>query len=150
MIEANVVELGIWFYDEGYQDQARYTQDLKLYRLGAQVDLVIPPHGYEMTQGFHSFDHPVRIDSFQPHGHLRMRAASLEIFYPQTGRTEPISPGLELERDVAPQSHIRAGCCAAGSDRCGARVETVVRQYCTEPVQPGSGSMGHGREPYRG
>ena len=91
MIEANVVELGIWFYDEGYQDQARYTQDLKLYRLGAQVDLVIPPHGYEMTQGFHSFDHPVRIDSFQPHGHLRMRAASLEIFYPQTGRTEPIS-----------------------------------------------------------
>jgi hypothetical protein len=44
-----------------------------------------------MTQGFHTFDHPVRIDSFQPHGHLRMNAASLEIFYPETGRTEAIS-----------------------------------------------------------
>ena len=47
--------------------------------------------GYAMTQGFHSFDHPVRLDSFQPHGHLRMNAASLEIFYPETGVTEPIS-----------------------------------------------------------
>jgi len=91
MIKDNVVELGIWFYDEGYEREARYTQDLRLYRLGPQGDLIIPPHGHQMTQGFHSFDHPVRIDSFQPHGHLRMRAASLEIFYPETGRTEPIS-----------------------------------------------------------
>ena len=44
-----------------------------------------------MTQGFRSFDHPVRIDSFQPHGHLRLVSASLEIFYPKTGRTEVIS-----------------------------------------------------------
>jgi hypothetical protein len=44
-----------------------------------------------MTQGFKSFDHPVRIDSWQPHGHLRMNAASIEIFYPETGRTEQIS-----------------------------------------------------------
>ena len=44
-----------------------------------------------MVEGFHSFDHPVRIDSFQPHGHLRMNAASLEVFYPETGITEPIS-----------------------------------------------------------
>ncbi len=91
VIENNVVELGIWFYEEGYEKKARYKQDLRLYRLGAQGDLIVPPHGYEMTQGFHSFDHPVRIDSFQPHGHLRMRAASLEIYYPETGRTEPVS-----------------------------------------------------------
>ena len=44
-----------------------------------------------MTQGFHSFDHPVRIDSFQPHGHLRMNAASLEVFNPKNGRSTPIS-----------------------------------------------------------
>jgi hypothetical protein len=37
-----------------------------------------------MTQGFHSFDTPVRIDSFQPHGHLRLVGKSLEIFYPET------------------------------------------------------------------
>jgi mono/diheme cytochrome c family protein len=90
VLEDNVVELGIWLHPEGYEKVAKYKQDLRLYRL-AHGDLIVPPHGTTMTQGFHSFDHPVRIDSFQPHGHLRMRAASLEIFYPQTGRTEPIS-----------------------------------------------------------
>jgi hypothetical protein len=90
IIEDNVVELGVWFRDEG-PGETKYEQDLKLYRMGPQTDLVIPPNGYQMTQGLHSFDHPVRLDSFQPHGHLRMRAASLEIYYPATGRTEPIS-----------------------------------------------------------
>ena len=90
MIEDNVVEIGIWLQPEGFAKTARFKQDLKLYRLN-QGELVIPPHGTAMTQGFHSFDHPVRIDSFQPHGHLRMRAASLEIYYPATGRTEQIS-----------------------------------------------------------
>ena len=91
MIRDNVLELGLWLHPEGYEAQAKYKQDLKQYQISPQDDLVIPPNGYAMTQGFHSFDHPVRIDSFQPHGHLRMNAASLEIFYPETGRTEPIS-----------------------------------------------------------
>jgi hypothetical protein len=95
MIEDNVVEIGLWFHDENYQDvNDVYNQDLRLYPLREGYEnghLIIPPHGYTMTQGFHSFDHPVRIDSFQPHGHLRMNAASLEIFYPETGRTEQIS-----------------------------------------------------------
>lgn len=91
MIKDNVVEIGLWLHPEGYEQQAQYKQDLKLYQISPQEDLVVPPNGYAMTQGFQSFDHPVRIDSFQPHGHLRMRAASLEIFYPETGRTEPVS-----------------------------------------------------------
>ncbi|MCH7671947.1 MAG: hypothetical protein IIB72_07240 [Proteobacteria bacterium] len=91
IIEDNVVEIGLWLHPEGYEEQAQYKQDLKLYQISPQDDLVIPPNGYQMTQGFHSFDHPVRIDSFQPHGHLRMNAASLEIFYPATGKTEQIS-----------------------------------------------------------
>ena len=91
IIEDNVVEIGLWLHPEGYEEVAPYKQDLRLYQISSQAELVIPPHGYQMTQGFHSFDHPVRIDSFQPHGHLRMNAASLEIFYPKTGRTEQIS-----------------------------------------------------------
>ena len=95
IIEDNVVEIGLWFHDEGYEaEDDVYKQDLNLYPLREGYEngqLVVPPHGYAMTQGFHSFDHPVRIDSFQPHGHLRMNAASLEIFYPETGRTEQIS-----------------------------------------------------------
>ena len=91
IIKDNVVEIGLWLHPEGFAEQAQYKQDLKLYQISPQDDLVIPPNGYHMTQGFHSFDHPVRIDSFQPHGHLRMNAASLEIFYPATGKTEQIS-----------------------------------------------------------
>ena len=88
VVKDNVVDLGIWLHPVGYQ--AKITQDLASYQLD-QGDLFIPPHGTSMTQGFHSFDHPVRIDSFQPHGHLRMNAASLEIFYPETGKTELVS-----------------------------------------------------------
>ena len=95
VIEDNVVEIGLWFHEEGYGDQEDvYKQDLRLYALREGYEnghLIVPPNGYAMTQGFHSFDHPVRIDSFQPHGHLRMNAASLEIFDPKTGRTTPIS-----------------------------------------------------------
>ncbi len=91
----NVVELGIWFHDEDYEETEQpYRQDLRAYQMREGYEngnLIVPPHGYTMTQGFHSFDHPVRIDSFQPHGHLRMNAAALEIFYPETGRTEQIS-----------------------------------------------------------
>ncbi len=95
VIENNVVEIGLWFHDDDFiEETSPYKQDLKLYPLRSGYEggeLIVPPHGYTMTQGFHSFDHPVRVDSFQPHGHLRMNAASLEIFYPETGRTEQIS-----------------------------------------------------------
>ena len=95
IIEDNVVEIGLWFHDDDYiETEQPYKQDLRNYRIREGYEnghLIIPPNGYVMTQGFHSFDHPVRIDSFQPHGHLRMNAASLEIFYPETGRTEQIS-----------------------------------------------------------
>ena len=89
IIKDNVVEIGLWFHEPDFE--SKYKQDLSLYRLGDQADIVIPPNGYYMTQGFKSFDHPVRIDSWQPHGHLRMNAASLEIFHPATGRTDEIS-----------------------------------------------------------
>ena len=91
MIKDNVVEIGLWLYSAEESKELTYKQDLKLYRIGDQNDITIPPNDYYMTQAFHSFDHPVRIDSWQPHGHLRMNAASFEIFYPETGRTEAIS-----------------------------------------------------------
>ena len=89
-IEGNIVELGIWLHPADYEWE--YKQDLNSYsaqRSGGE--LVMPPHGTAMTTGYHSFDHPVRIDQFQPHGHLRLLHASLEVFYPETRRTEVIS-----------------------------------------------------------
>jgi len=88
VIEGNIVDLGIWLHPVDYEYD--YKQTLSLYGI-REGELVMPPHGTTMTQGFHSFDHPVRVDSFQPHGHLRLRSASLEFFYPKTGRTEIIS-----------------------------------------------------------
>ena len=88
VIEGNVVDLGIWLHPADYEYD--YKQTLSLYGI-REGELVMPPNGTTMTQGFHSFDHPVRVDSFQPHGHLRLRSASLEFFYPKTGRTEIIS-----------------------------------------------------------
>ncbi|MDR0786494.1 MAG: cytochrome c [Gemmatimonadota bacterium] len=105
------VEIGIWLYPEDFKPETLYQQTLALYGLqGGDFD--IPPHGKLMTQGFHSFDHPVRIDSFQPHGHLRLTSMSLETFDPRAGRREMVSmvshwnPGWHLshiyEDDVAP------------------------------------------------
>jgi mono/diheme cytochrome c family protein len=89
VIEDNVVELGIWLHPADYEYE--YRQDLVSYNfMEGQRELLLPPNSGFMTQGFRSWDHPVRIDSFQPHGHLRLRSASLEVFYPKTGRTEII------------------------------------------------------------
>jgi mono/diheme cytochrome c family protein len=84
------VSVGIWYHDEDFDGEAAYPQDLRSYGLqGGDFD--IAPHGKLMTQGFHSFDHPVRLDSWQPHMHLRGVAMSIEVFSPETGRREVLS-----------------------------------------------------------
>ena len=89
-VKDDVVELGIWFYPKDHR--AKYKQDLKLYTLLMKGgELEIPPHGTAMTQGFHTFKTPVRIDSFQPHGHARLAGMTAEIFYPDTGKLEMVS-----------------------------------------------------------
>jgi mono/diheme cytochrome c family protein len=103
VVEDNVVDMGIWLWPADYQYE--YKQDLALYPIRAGGELVMKPHGTAMMQGFRTFDHPVRIDSFQPHGHLRLRSASLEILYPETGRIEVISM-ISNWSAVWHQSHI--------------------------------------------
>jgi hypothetical protein len=84
------VSVGIWYHDEDFDEEAAYPQDLRSYALqGGDFD--IPPHGTLMTQGFHSFDHPVRLDSWQPHMHLRGVAMSIEVYDPETRRRRTIS-----------------------------------------------------------
>ena len=87
------VSVGIWYHDEedNFDEDSSYKQDLRAYNLSGRGDYLIPPHGKLMTQGFHSFDHPVRIDSWQPHLHLRGVAMSMEVFDPNTGRREVLS-----------------------------------------------------------
>jgi mono/diheme cytochrome c family protein len=82
------VEVGIWFYPEDYE--GKYRQTLTLYFLNGGRGFDIPPHGTLMTQGFHQFNTPVRIDSWQPHGHTRLVAMSMQILR-ANGRTETVS-----------------------------------------------------------
>jgi mono/diheme cytochrome c family protein len=105
VIPANVVEMGLWLHPADYEYE--YKQDLASYSIRDGGELVMKPHGTAMMQGFQSWDHPVRIDSFQPHGHLRLRSAALEILYPETGRIEIISMVSNWSA-VWHQSHIYA------------------------------------------
>ena len=85
-IDDDQIELGIWFYPEGYEPE--FEQNLRLYPLSG--DIFLEPGGTAMTQGFYRWDHPVRIDSFQPHGHVHLHGMSVQAVYP-TGRTELLS-----------------------------------------------------------
>lgn len=80
------IELGIWFYPEGYEPE--FTQNLRLYPL--QGDITLAPGGTAMTQGFFRWDHPVRLDSFQPHGHVHLHGMSVQAIYPD-GKVELLS-----------------------------------------------------------
>ncbi|HSH75261.1 MAG TPA: hypothetical protein VLA09_06240 [Longimicrobiales bacterium] len=82
------VEIGIWLHPEDYEGD--YRQDLTLYFLQGGRGYDIPPHGTLMTRGIHQWNTPVRIDSWQPHGHTRLVAMSMEILR-ANGRTETVS-----------------------------------------------------------
>jgi mono/diheme cytochrome c family protein len=82
------VEVGIWFYPEDYE--GNYRQTLTLYFLNGGRGFDIAPHGTLMTQAVHQFPTPVRIDSWQPHGHTRLVAMSMQIIR-ANGRMENVS-----------------------------------------------------------
>jgi hypothetical protein len=85
------LEIGIWFHGPEVTPTTHHRQSLGLYALqSGSGDFEIEPHGTLITQGFHRFDTPVRIDSWQPHGHLRLVAKRLEVLYPD-GRRETLS-----------------------------------------------------------
>ncbi len=85
------LEIGIWFHEPDVTPETRHRQTLGLYALqSGSGDFEIEPHGTLVTQGFHRFNTPVRIDSWQPHGHLRLVAKRLEVLYPD-GRRETLS-----------------------------------------------------------
>ena len=85
-VPGDQIELGIWFYPEGYEPE--FTQNLRLYPLSG--DIFLEPGGTSMTQGFYRWDHPVRIDSFQPHGHVHLHGMQIKAIYPD-GRQEMLS-----------------------------------------------------------
>src|SRR5262245_46700021 len=79
----DVVELGIYFYPKG--QEPKYRQTLSLWNSGG-ID--IAPNEVKVTQGFVTMARAGRIESFQPHMHLRGKAMMLEAITPGTNRKQ--------------------------------------------------------------
>ena len=81
----NNVELGIYFYPKGQEPKNRQV----LHAMGTG-GIDIPPNTIKGTQGFFVMTQPGRVESFQPHMHLRGKAMMIEAIMP-TGKTEMLS-----------------------------------------------------------
>ena len=78
-------ELGIYFYPKGEEPQHRQV----LHLMGAgRVD--IPPNTVSVTEGFFPLKRAARVESFQPHMHLRGKAMAMEAILP-SGQREVLS-----------------------------------------------------------
>jgi len=84
----NQVALGIWFFPEGYEPE--YPTVLRLFNVAPQQTLEILPHSTAVFQNDFLMREPTRIESFQPHMHLRGKGMSMEAIYPD-GRKEMLS-----------------------------------------------------------
>jgi hypothetical protein len=81
-------ELGIYFYPKGQEPKYRQVLHLMGGTNAGGVD--IPPGVVKMTQGFFVMRQNGRVESYQPHMHLRGKAMSLEAILP-TGQVQMLS-----------------------------------------------------------
>ena len=108
-VKDNRVELGMWFYPNGYVPEHRTV--LRMFDGRGRNGLDIQPGEVTVTQQFHVLPAPARLENFQPHMHMRGKAMSLEAIYPD-GRQELINSvnnfqwnwhiNYVYEEDVAP------------------------------------------------
>jgi hypothetical protein len=86
----DVVELGVYFYPKG--QEPKYRQSLGLYGVEREMSngIDLQPNAITVTQGFHVLQSAARLESFQPHMHLRGKAMSLEAILP-TGQTQMLT-----------------------------------------------------------
>jgi hypothetical protein len=84
------VELGIYFYPKG--QEPKYRQSLAALQsvAGGSRNIDIPPNSNFVSQNFIPMRRAGRVESFQPHMHLRGKAMSMEAILP-TGQTMMLS-----------------------------------------------------------
>jgi hypothetical protein len=88
----DAVEMGVYFYPKGQEPKYRQT----LLNVGAtKANLDIPPNSIVASEGFFVLTKAARIESFQPHMHLRGKAQSLEAILP-TGHKVMLSHVAEF------------------------------------------------------
>jgi hypothetical protein len=82
------VELGIYFYPKG--QEPKYRQVLHLMGATNAGGVDIPPNVIKQTEGFFVLKENARIESFQPHMHLRGKAMQMSAILP-TGQVQVLS-----------------------------------------------------------
>jgi hypothetical protein len=83
----DTVEMGVYFYPKGQEPKYRQTL-ISIGSAGANLD--IPPNSVVAHEGYFVLAKAARIESFQPHMHLRGKAQSLEAILP-TGQKVMLS-----------------------------------------------------------
>jgi hypothetical protein len=84
----DVVELGIYFYPKGQEPKYRQVLHLMGGTNASGVD--IPPNAVKQTEGFFVMRENGRVESYQPHMHLRGKAMELTAILP-TGQVQVLS-----------------------------------------------------------
>ncbi len=77
------VELGVYFYPKGQEPKLRQVLHLMGATNAGGVDL--PPNTVKATEGYFVLRENGRVESFQPHMHLRGKAMSMEAILPNGG-----------------------------------------------------------------
>ncbi len=86
-------ELAVWLYPVGYTPKYRtFLDGFQASQRDAndENNLDIPPNTVQENQGFTVLKAPARLESFEPHMHLRGKAMSMEAILPN-GTTEMLS-----------------------------------------------------------
>jgi hypothetical protein len=102
------VEVGVWFYPEGYVPKLKTVggpegATFSSYRsvAGARQELVIPPHGRQVTQGMTVLQKPARIYSVPPYPALAlMRDYVLALRRLLAGETERRSAAARGQEEI--------------------------------------------------
>jgi hypothetical protein len=90
-VPADVVDVGLWFYPEGYQPDL-ITEGEVLFKVDGTngrargQDILVPPNSMQVLEGIHYLDKAATIHSFRPHLHMRGKVMSMEAIYPDGTR----------------------------------------------------------------
>ena len=84
----DTVELGIYFYPKG--QEPKYRQVLHLMGATNAGGVDIPPNTVKATEGYFVMRENGRVESYQPHMHLRGKAMSMEAILPN-GQSQVLS-----------------------------------------------------------
>ena len=140
------IELGIYFYPKG--QEPKYRQHLvRMGRTGVGA-IDIPPNTVQPTEFHFPLRQAARIESFQPHMHLRGKAMTLEAILP-TGQTVVLSHVGDFNfnwHNSYVYADQRGAAPAAGHDHQG---PLVARQHRCPQIEPGSQRLGGLRRPHR-